>query len=374
VTQAKPVDVIIVGGGVIGCASAYFLARDGLSVTLLERGDLAGEASGAAAGMLAALSDEGGDRGPAFQQLCLDALDTYASVLPILEATGVDIRYRRTGILHIALDEHEAAALKRRFEEQRALSPDNRWLEGEALHEEEPQATPAAIAGMLCPREHYLDPQRLTLAFAEAARREGAHIETGCPVSSFSELDGSVTGVRTAGGPIEAKTVLLCGGPWTQEQASQLGASVPVEPVRGQMVSLRGPAQPLRHVIWGEAGYLVPREDGQTFVGATVEHMGFLRENTPEGIERLRRAAMSLVPSLQEAELIRSWSGLRPGTPDGLPVLGQLPGHDNVWVATGHFRNGILLGPITGQLMADAIMAGKAPARLQPFSPLRFVS
>jgi glycine/D-amino acid oxidase-like deaminating enzyme len=126
-------------------------------------------------------------------------------------------------------------------------------------------------------------------------------------------------------------------------------------------------------VIWGESGYLVPREDGQTFVGATVEEAGYDRVNTPEGIGRLRAAATELVPSLADAELVRFWSGLRPGTPDGLPILGRLPGQENAWVATGHYRNGILLSPITGQLMAEAILAGKPPERLQPFSPARFM-
>ncbi|MGE0059408.1 MAG: glycine oxidase ThiO [Dehalococcoidia bacterium] len=366
--------VVIVGGGVIGCATAYFLAKNGASVTLLERGELAGEASGAAAGMLAALSDEGGSRGPEFQQLCLDGLDLYESVLPVLDATGVDLRYSRAGVLHLALINHEAEPLKRRYEQQLALAPDNRWLEGDALREEEPQAQPHAVAGLLSPREHFLDPQRLTLAFAEAARREGASIQTQTAVTGLVQTDGKVSSVRTAGGRIEAASVLLSGGPWTAGMAAKLGAFIPVRPVRGQMISLRGPKQPLRHVIWGEHAYLVPREDGQTFVGATVEEVGFRRRNTLTGLARLRRAATELVPALKDADLVRSWSGLRPGTPDGLPILGQLPGHENVWVATGHFRNGILLAPITGQLMAEGIRSGETPARLQPFSPLRFVS
>ncbi len=373
-SQPGAADVIIVGGGVIGCATAYFLAKNGASVTLLERGELAGEASGAAAGMLAALSDEGGQRGPEFQQLCLDGLDLYESVLPVLTSTGVDLRYSRAGVLHFALTNHEAEPLKRRYEEQLTLAPDNRWLEGDALREEEPQAQPYAVAGLLSPREHFLDPQRLTLAFAEAARHEGARIQTQTTVTGLVQTDGKASGVRTADGHIEASSLLLSGGPWTAGMAAKLGAVIPVPPVRGQMISLRGPKQPLRHVIWGERAYLVPREDGQTFVGATVEEVGFRRRNTLTGLARLRRAASELVPSLRDAELVRNWAGLRPGTPDGLPILGQLPGHENVWVATGHFRNGILLAPITGQLIAEGIMRGEAPARLRPFSPLRFMA
>ncbi len=366
-------DVVIVGGGVIGCASAYFLARSGASVTLIERGQLGSEASGAAAGMLAALSDEGGTRGPEFQQLCLDSLTLYETLLPELAATGVDLRYSRAGVLHLALDAHEATALRRRYDEQRGLAPENLWLEGAALRAQEPQTNPRAVAGLLSPREHYLDPQRLVLALAEAARRAGVRIETGCSVKALAPEGGRVR-VETEDGSFDADSVLLAGGPWTAELAATLGAVVPVTPVRGQMISLRGPSTPLRHIVWGEPAYLLPREDGQTFVGATVEQAGFVKETTAEGLAKLRAAAATLVPELADADLVRSWAGLRPSTPDGLPILGQLRGHDNIWVATGHYRNGILLAPITGQLMAEGILAGKAPERLQPFSPARFVS
>jgi glycine oxidase len=324
--------------------------------------------------MLAALSDEGGDRGPAFQELCLDGLQLYDSLLPVLDATGVDLRYSRAGILHFAMTDYEAEPLRQRFDEQQKLAPENRWLEGGALREEEPQANPGAVAGLLSPREHFLDPKRLTLAFAEAARREGASIETQVEVTGVDVSKDTARGVQTAQGRVVAKTVVLCGGPWTADIAAKLGAQIPVRPMRGQMISLRGPQPPLRHVIWGERAYLVPREDGQTYVGATMEDVGFLRENTQEGIDGLRRAAAELVPALDGAELIRSWSGLRPATPDGLPIIGRLPGHENVWVATGHFRNGILLSAITGQLMAEGITSGEVPSRLQPFSPLRFLS
>ncbi len=166
-------DVVIVGGGVIGCATAMFLADQGASVTVLERGELAGEASGAAAGMLAALSDEGGDRGPAFQALCLDSLALYQTLLPQLETTGVDLRYRSTGVLHLALTDDEATHLRRRYDDQRSLAPENQWLEGAELFKAEPEASRRAVAGLLSPREHYLDPQRLVLALAVRRPRHG---------------------------------------------------------------------------------------------------------------------------------------------------------------------------------------------------------
>jgi glycine oxidase len=364
-------DVVVVGGGVAGCATAFYLARAGASVTVLERGELAGEASGAAAGMLAALSDEGGERGPDFQKLCLDSLSLYRDLLPELEATGIDLRYRRSGVLHLALDEAEAAALRRRFEAQRAVSPGMRWLEGADLRREEPEVTPRAVAGLLSPEEHYLDPQRLVLAFAEAARRLGADVRTATPAGAMRGAEGRLRSVRTPSGRLEADCFVLAAGPWTRMLARRLGAQVPVTPMRGQMLAL-GPATSLNHVIWGERAYLVPRENGLTFVGATVEDVGFRKRTTVAAINRLRRAAGDMVPGLALARMASAWAGLRPGSPDGLPMLGLLPGWANVWVATGHFRNGILLAPITGKLMAESILGGRPLPALAPFTPARF--
>ena len=360
------------GGGVIGCAVSYFLARDGADVTLLERGELAGEASGAAAGMLAALSDEGGDRGPSFQKLCLDSQNLYEKILPELESTGVDLRYRRTGVLHVALGRAEAEHLRGRFERQHELAPDLRWVEGDALRAEEPEIAPAAVAGYVSPAEHYLDPQRLVLALAEGARRAGALIETEQAVRGFVRRGGRVNFVRTPRRLVAADQVVLAGGPWTAALARRLGGYIPVRPVRGQMLALAGPATPLRRVIWGENAYLVPRENGLTFVGATVETVGNRKRNTVAAVRKLRAGANALVPGLAFARQPSAWAGLRPGTPDGLPVMGRLPGWENVWVATGHFRNGILLAPITGRIMTVAVLSGRMPAGLETFSPARF--
>jgi glycine/D-amino acid oxidase-like deaminating enzyme len=138
------------------------------------------------------------------------------------------------------------------------------------------------------------------------------------------------------------------------------------------MLALAGPATPLRRVVWGERAYLVPRENGMTFVGATVEDVGFRKRNTIAGVRRLRRGAVGLAPGLGMARQVSAWAGLRPGSPDGLPIIGRLPGWENAWVSTGHFRNGILLAPISGRLLAESISAGRPSAELAPFSPARF--
>jgi glycine oxidase len=321
--------------------------------------------------MLAALSDEGGDRGPAFQKLCLDSFDLHQELLPELEASGIDLRYRRSGVLHLAMSVPEAGHLRRRFDAQKALSPGMAWLEGEDLRRAEPEVSTKAVAGLLSPEEHYLDPQRLVLALAEACRRHGVQICTDTAPLRFEGRDGRLAAVRTTASRVEAGSVVLAAGPWTARLARRLGAYVPVVPMRGQMLAL-GPALELNHVIWGERAYLVPRENRLTFVGATVEDVGFRKRTTVHAIRSLRRGAEDMIPALKLARTASTWAGLRPGSPDGLPMLGRLPGWANVWVATGHFRNGILLSPVSGKLMAESIAAGRPLERLKPFDPGRF--
>jgi glycine oxidase len=365
-------DVVVIGGGAIGCATAFFLSREGANVTLLERADLAGEASGAAAGMLAALSDEGGFRGEAFQRLCIDGLNLYGEVLPELEATGHDLRYRRTGVLHLAMNPSEVEEMRHRFEAQKRLSPKIRWLEAHEIADEEPEASLDALAGFISPEEHYLDPQRLVLALAEAARRHGAGILTEQEVVRFRRDGDRVVAVETKDAAYEVDAVVLAMGPWTAMIARRLGAYVPVRPMRGQMVALAGPGTPLRRIVWGARAYLVPRERGMTFVGATVEDVGFRKRITSSAIRSLKRAAVEMIPGLALARELSAWAGLRPASEDGLPILGLLPEWRNAWVATGHFRNGILLAPISGKLIASSVLAGSPDPEIEPFSPTRF--
>jgi glycine oxidase len=366
-------DVVIVGGGIIGCATAYYLSRAGASVVVLERGDIAGEASGAAAGMLAALSGEAGERGPDFDALCLSSQAMYDSLVPELATTGVDIRHQRTGVMHVALTNATASELKARFEFAASRGARATWLEHMALLHAEPQLSPRAVAGYVTPNEQYVDPRLLTQALAEASRREGAIVVPNSPVMRFKRSHGAITSVSTPTATYDCDTLLLAAGPWTLFLAKRLGAHIPVRPVRGQMLSLNGPSTSLRHMIWGDHAYLVPREDGQTFVGATVEEVGYRSRTTMSGIAGLHRGAAGLVPSLASASQRRAWAGLRPASLDGLPVMGRLPKWDNVWVSTGHFRNGILLAPASGELMARSILQGVPDPMLAPFSPERFL-
>jgi glycine oxidase len=364
-------DVLIIGGGVIGCATAYYLAEQGAGVTIIERGEVGGEASGAAAGMLAALSDEG-DRPTLFTRLCEDSLRLYEPLLPVLADTGIDVRHYRVGVLNLALTQTEAQILRERFGKQRKRLPGLQWLEPEDLRRVEPESNPKSPGGLLLPDQQYVDPLRTTEAMAEAARRLGVTILEGETVSRFVVQSNGVLGARTASGTYEADHVLIAGGPWTGELTQRLGVPLETPPVRGQMLSLEGPPQPLHNMIWGEHAYLVPREDGQTYVGATVENVGFRKHTTTSGLGTLRRGAAGLVPALRDAKQRRAWAGLRPGSADGMPIMGRLPGWSNVWVSTGHLRNGILLAPVAGQMMARSILSDEPVPEMTPLSPRRF--
>jgi glycine oxidase len=363
--------VIVVGGGVIGCATAYYLAREGAEVTLLERGEVSGEASGAAAGVLAPLSDHG-EHPPLYNRLCDESVAMFDELLSVFAAAGVEVHYRSVGLLEVALNAAELRGLEAQFERRRA-EPGVRWLAGAEARRLEPELSEKTEAAILTSGIRYLDPRRLTQAFAAAAQREGVTIREHEPVTRFLRRGDRLRGVRTTGGTYEADEFLIAGGPWTTALSRRLGATVPVRPVRGQMLSLQGPPQPLSHIVYGERGLLVPREDGQTYAGATVEEAGYRKHTTAAGLRGLRAGAAAMVPSLGNARQLKAWAGLRPATPDGLPALGRVPGWRNAWVSGGHYRTGILLSPLSGRLMARAIASGSEAGLPRELTPARFV-
>lgn len=362
--------IIVVGGGVIGCATAYYLALEGADVTLLERGEVSGEASGAAAGVLATLSDHG-EHPPFFNRLCDESLQLFDSVLPVLTDTGVDVRHRSVGLLEPAASEGETPWLRAQYERHKGRRG-VRWLDARQARSLEPALGPKPAAAIYTPDIRYLDPQRLTQAFAEAARLRGVTIREHEPVNRFLRRGDRLRGVQTPSGTYAADEIILAGGPWTAALAKKLGANIPVRPVRGQMMSLEGPPVALQHILMGTRALIVPREDGQTYVGATVEEAGYRRRTTASALRALRAGAASMVPALARAKQRRAWAGLRPALPDALPVMGRLPGWSNAWISSGHFRTGILLSPLSGQLMARAIATGSKDGLPAELSPGRF--
>ncbi len=363
-------DVVIVGGGIIGCASAYYLSKAGASVTLLERDEVAGAASGAAAGILVPPSEA--IPSGAFGDLCRAGVDAYPSLVEALrDETGIDVQYLAPGILLPAGTERRAQVLRAVAGWQQGLGLNLEWVEGSPLRLLEPALAESVLGAAYSPQGHHVNPGLLTQALAQAAAGSGAVLKQGTAVVGFLRQGSRVAAVRASDGDtIAAEHVVLAAGPWTRRVARTLGVDVPTRPVRGQMLAYRSTA--VRHIIWGEDGYLVPKPGGFLFAGATVEDVGFRPRTTHRGLAQVRRMGTATAPALRYPEVASDWAGLRPGSPDGRPIIGRVPGKDNVLVATGHYRNGILLGPITGRLIAQLVTEGKTETPLEPFSLARF--
>ncbi len=372
VREGRGADVVIAGAGIIGCAIAYELSRRGVSCLLLDSRKLGMAATNAAAGILAPLAEF--RRPGALVSLGIESLRRYPQWVERLreETSGIDVEFRLNGVLRVALDDEEMAALREGMRYQGKLGLELVELDGALIREVEPRLSPKVLGGLLCPDEGQISNQLFTLALSRAARQRGARIVEGAPVLGFRGRAGRVTAVRTAQGEFACDRLVLAAGPWTRPLAAKLGVEVPTRPMRGQMMALGRMATPLRQVVWGSRGYLVPRANGLVFAGSTLEDVGFRFRPTKRGLAQVRRAAYELAPQMRSLQEHFTWAGLRPSSPDGLPIMGPLPGWENVTVATGHFRNGILLAPITGELIADSIIEGQAGEDLTPFSPGRF--
>jgi glycine oxidase len=357
-------DVLVVGGGVIGCALARELAGRGIRVAVAERAGIGGEASSAAAGLLTPQA-ESMTRGALFDA-GLASRDLYPEWIERLEEeTGEGVGYRRTGALVCALSE----------EEERRLDGCLAWqsLAGLPVEAYEAAAIPAALRrhvsararrALFFPEEAFVHCPRLMAALARSLERRGVGVHTGTTVLALRRDGGRCRGVETTSGFLAADAVVDAAGAW----AGLLGGlprEVPVRPVRGQIVALRC-EDPPSAIVQTEEVYLVARSDGKLLAGATVEEAGFRKEVTAAGVAGLLASALRLSPALAGAAFEGAWAGLRPGSPDGLPLLGEsgLPGF---WLATGHFRNGVLLAPWTARALADR-MAGSPVPDLAPFS------
>ena len=372
-SKAEGADVVIVGGGIVGCAIAYELARRGVPCLLLDSRRLGMAATNAAAGILAPLAEF--QRPDALVRLGLEGLRRYPAWAARLreDVPDIDVELELTGVLRVAFDERELEELRGGMRYGQQLGVELVALDARMVREVEPRLSERVVGGVFSPDEGHVSNQLFTLAVARAAKKRGARIIEGAPVTGFASSGGRVTAVRTPRGEFACDRLVLAAGPWTRLLAEKLHADVPTFPVRGQMLALGRMVTPIRTVVWGPRGYLVPRANGLVFAGATVEQVGFRIRTTQGGLAQVRRGAFELVPQLRHAREHFSWAGLRPGSPDGLPMLGALPGWENVTVASGHFRNGILLGPLTGELIAQALVEGEGEA-LAPFGLERFSS
>ncbi len=365
---AKP-DVIIVGGGIIACSIAFHLAKAGVRPLVLEKTAVAAEASSGGAGLLSAQAHT--DEPGALFDLKLASRALYPALADELrERTDMDIEYRRIGHVVPAFSEAAAACVRARVSWQTAQGLPAQWLAAAEAREFEP-GLPAGIHGAgWFPEDNHINSTNTTQALAGAVTRMGGTVRVECPVTDLVRDGDRITGVRTAQETIFAAEVVVAAGAWSGEFEAAAGIPLPVFPAKGQIVVARLPKPAAQHVVYEEV-YVIPRAMGEHIIGSTVEYVGFDKRVTVEAIVGLLGEATRLVPALRDAEMVASYGCLRPASADGLPLLGRVAGRPGLVVSTGHFRNGILLAPITGVLIAELIVHNRTAIPLAPFRPDR---
>ena len=374
---AGSLDALVVGGGIIGLAIAREMAVGGAAVALLDRGSVSGpDATDVAAGMLAPVGElDFGE--PDLLTMNLASASIYPGLCEALTAeTGIDPGYRHSGGLHVAPDADEAAVHRRMLDLQIESGLDSRWLGPAAAREMEPALSPSIHGAVFAADDGSVDPRQMARSLEESARRGGAEILRGVEVEALISGEGRVEGVLLADGSEvrAAETVVACGAETGRLEWLEPDLRPPVRPVKGQVLELAGdPDDPVcRRAVVSERVYVVPRPDGRLIIGATVEERGWDRAVTAGGVHELLREAYRVLPEVGEFEFIRASSGFRPGTPDNLPIVGR-SARPGLSFATGHYRNGVLLAPLTGRAVASMIADGldNAPG-MEAADPARF--
>jgi glycine oxidase len=369
-------DVAVVGGGVIGLAVAWRAAQRGMRVVVLERGEPGRATSWVSAGMLAPVSEAVLSEEPLLR-LGLASAQTYPGFISELEdASGLDCGYLRCGTLLVARDADEAEALTRELAMRTGLGLAVRRLPASEARRLEPALAPALRLALDIPDDHAIDPRRLTAALSAALTRAGGSVRSGAEVVEVSVHDGRVQGVGLAGEPVSAEHVIVAAGPWSAAVGGIPDeARVPIHPVKGQILRMHDPGGPglLARVLRMRGGYVVPRGDGRYALGATMEERGFDRTVTAGAMFELLRDAIELVPGLGELVIDELSAGLRPATADNAPAIGAgtIPGL--LW-ATGHYRHGVLLAPITAEIVAKVLAGEEQPDLASAFAPTRFAT
>lgn len=364
-------DVIVVGGGVIGLTIARELTlRSVQNVTVIERSQPGAEASSAAAGILAPQVEA--DHNDDFFRLACASRDMYPQfAAALLEETGVDVELDTTGTLYVGFSDEDERKLRDRLQWQTREGLSVEWLSGDETRKLEPKISKRVSCGLRFPNDIQIENRKLVEALTRANEKLGVRLLSNCNVSSVMIERETICGVETSRGSISASVVVIAAGAWSSSIKS-VWPSISIEPVRGQMLCFSPSSRLARYVIYSSRGYLVPRRDGRLLAGSTSDHVGFDKRVTDEGINIIRSSAGEIMPRLRDLPLADSWAGFRPRAKDGLPVLGPSEDVRGLFFATGHYRNGILLAPITRKLVADAIIDGVTPPSLSMFSPSRF--
>lgn len=362
-------EVVIIGGGLVGCASALRLRDAGARVTVLEKSVPGAEASSAAAGILAG-QVEARTQGPLFEAgLASRAL--HAALADELRARcGLDVGYAKCGAAELCFDEATLHALAASVRWQRDRGLPVEVLDRRALSEQEPGAPSNAVGAVFFPDDAQVDPPRLVSAVAQAAERAGVRFRSGSFVRRVVVENGRVAGVELDDGRISAEHVVVAAGAWSSLVEGAGIAANAVRPARGQLMELRARVPPAKSVLYGHGGYVVPRADGRVVVGSTLEFVGFRSEVTAAGLAKILATATGIVPALEHAVFTRAWASFRPYTPDGAPLVGGA-GIEGLTVATGHHRSGILLAPWTAERVAAHVLGRDDASLVRELDPRR---
>lgn len=358
----KP-DVIITGAGIIGMLTARELVNAGYRVTLLERGQPARESSWAGGGILSPLYPW---RYPdAVSELARWSQQVYPSLAEaLLDESGIDPEFEKSGLLMTDVDEADDARLwaQRYGVELEAVS-------ASTAHELEPQLAAECEDALWMPAVGQIRNPRMTRALRVALERRGVTFRQETEVIGWRREKGRVTAAVTSQGEMSAGVFVVATGAWTAGLLEETGLTLPIQPVRGQMIMFHGPAGLVRRITLHKGRYAIPRRDGRVLFGSTLEYTGFEKSTTPEALDELTQSACSLIPALADLPVELHWAGLRPGTPDGVPAIGPHPELDNLFVCAGHFRNGVVLGPASARLVADQISGCQPEIDVTPYLP-----
>jgi glycine oxidase len=363
-------DVVIVGGGVIGLSLAYQLALQRASVTVLERGQIGQEASTAGAGILTPQAEM--EEMSPLTELCLASKSLYCSfVQEMVSKTGIEIEFSQTGLLYVGFSGEEHQGLERRYRWQKELGlPVQQLTPTEAL-EVEKNLSPSIFSALFFPQEAYVDNIKLMEALRVACAQMRVRLVAGCQGMSVRADGQRVSGMESNSGLWAAKNVVIAAGSWSGLVATPLTYQIPIRPARGQMIAIKSPLPFLGRAVYSHRGYLVPRKDGRIFLGTTVEWAGYDKSVTVEGVQHILSATVEIFPGIKSFPISSYWAGFRPHCEDGNPVLGATE-VEGLFFATGHFRNGLLLAPITAKLLTDLILKGASSKLLEFFGPSRF--
>jgi glycine oxidase len=363
-------DALIIGGGIIGCSIAWRLAQARMKVTVLDRGEPGAEASSAAAGMLAPLGEMVEPR--TFSELCVASRSLYPRfAAEIEECSGHPVGYRSDGSLLVAFTEEVEEDLAAVHRTQTAQGFTLQPLTAAEIQDRGVELSPQVRSGLFIPGDHWVDNERLMRALLIACQRAGVRLEAGQAVHQFHAKGNHIASV-TAGNhaTFTAKTCVLAAGCWSGKIARELGAPMPITPCCGQMMEFEAPRE-LPFVVRAGIHYLVPRPERRLLLGTTAEYTGFEKAVTAKGLLSILEGAVRLAPRVSEFRFLRAWAGLRPDTSDHLPILGY--GEiENLVFATGHFRNGILLAPMTAEIIADLVLKGSTSRPIEAYRPTRF--